>query len=123
MVTTVMYSALQRTFNIFLCLQMSKKPSFSDCKKDIILEAYVLRYIEHFALTMKLQQAFITGITLSISEDVYNIFRKVFERVFKRHDDQKASVKLWLNGLETRNYNVYIDNDDDSSFTFGFCSA
>ncbi|ORE13068.1 hypothetical protein BCV71DRAFT_279290 [Rhizopus microsporus] len=57
------------------------------------------------------------------SEDVYNVFRKVFERVFKRHDDQKASVKLWLNGLETRNYNVYIDNDDDSSFTFGFCSA
>ena len=28
------------------------------------------------------------------SEDEYNIFRKVFERAYKRHDDQKASVKL-----------------------------
>ncbi|CEG75305.1 hypothetical protein RMATCC62417_10370 [Rhizopus microsporus] len=57
------------------------------------------------------------------SEDVYNIFRKVFERAYKRHDDQKASVKLWLNHLETKNYNVFIDNDYDSSFTFRFCSA
>ncbi|CEJ02024.1 hypothetical protein RMCBS344292_16041 [Rhizopus microsporus] len=56
------------------------------------------------------------------SEDGYNIFRKVFERAYKRHDDQKASVKLWLNHLETKNYNVFIDNDYDSSFTFGFCS-
>ncbi|CEG70856.1 hypothetical protein RMATCC62417_06677 [Rhizopus microsporus] len=57
------------------------------------------------------------------SEDEYNIFRKVFERAYKRHDDQKASVKLWLNHLETKNYNVYIDNDCDSSSTFGFCST
>ncbi|ORE08532.1 hypothetical protein BCV72DRAFT_334370 [Rhizopus microsporus var. microsporus] len=56
------------------------------------------------------------------SEDVYNI-RKVFERVYKRHDDQKTSVKHWLNHLETKNYNVFIDNDYDSSLTFGFCSA
>ncbi|CEI92884.1 hypothetical protein RMCBS344292_07131 [Rhizopus microsporus] len=57
------------------------------------------------------------------SEDVYSIFRKVFERAYKRHDDQKTSVKHWLNHLETKNYNVFIDNDYDSSFTFGFCSA
>ena len=57
------------------------------------------------------------------SEDEYNIFRKVFERAYKRHDNQKASVKLWLNHLETKNYNVYIDNDYDCSFTFGFCST
>ena len=57
------------------------------------------------------------------SEDVYNIFRKVFERAYKRHDDQKTSVKHWLNHLETKNYNVFIDNDYGSSFTFGFCSA
>ena len=55
------------------------------------------------------------------SEDVYNIFRKVFERAYKRYDDQKASVKLWLNHLETKNYNVFTDNDYDSLFTFGFC--
>ncbi|CEG74213.1 hypothetical protein RMATCC62417_09456 [Rhizopus microsporus] len=57
------------------------------------------------------------------NEDVYSIFRKVFERVYKMHADQKASVKLWLNHLETKNYNVFIDNDYDSSFTFGFCST
>ncbi|ORE17056.1 hypothetical protein BCV71DRAFT_182205, partial [Rhizopus microsporus] len=57
------------------------------------------------------------------SEDVYNIFRKVFERAYKRYDDQKASVKLWLNHLETKNYSVFIDNDYDSSFAFGFCST
>ncbi|ORE13591.1 hypothetical protein BCV71DRAFT_277725, partial [Rhizopus microsporus] len=57
------------------------------------------------------------------SEDVYNIFRKVFERAYKRHADQKASVKLWLNHLETKNYNVFTDNDYDSLFTFGFCST
>ncbi|ORE18341.1 hypothetical protein BCV71DRAFT_285463 [Rhizopus microsporus] len=37
------------------------------------------------------------------SEDVYNIFRKVFERAYKRHDDQKTSVKHWLNHLEAKN--------------------
>ncbi|CEG72804.1 hypothetical protein RMATCC62417_08292 [Rhizopus microsporus] len=57
------------------------------------------------------------------SEDMYNIFRKVFERAYKRHDDQKVSVKLWLNHLEIKNYNVFIDNDYDSSFIFGFCST
>ncbi|KAG1176569.1 hypothetical protein G6F70_005131 [Rhizopus microsporus] len=55
------------------------------------------------------------------SGDVYNIFRKVFERAYNRHEDQKASVKLWLNHLETKNNNVFIDNDYDSSFTFCFC--
>ncbi|CEG63613.1 hypothetical protein RMATCC62417_00729 [Rhizopus microsporus] len=35
------------------------------------------------------------------SESVYNI-RNVFERAYKRHGDQKASVKLWLNHLETK---------------------
>ncbi|ORE11162.1 hypothetical protein BCV72DRAFT_332452 [Rhizopus microsporus var. microsporus] len=29
----------------------------------------------------------------------------VFEKAYKRHDDQKASVKLWLNHLESKNYN------------------
>ena len=57
------------------------------------------------------------------SGDVYNIFRKVFEGAYKRYDDQKASVKLWLNHLETKNYSVFIDNDYDSSFAFGFCST
>ncbi|CEG72158.1 hypothetical protein RMATCC62417_07759 [Rhizopus microsporus] len=57
------------------------------------------------------------------NDDEYNIFRKVFERTHKRHDDQKASVKLCLNRLESKNYSVFIDNDYDSSFTFGFCSA
>ncbi|CEG74033.1 hypothetical protein RMATCC62417_09306 [Rhizopus microsporus] len=57
------------------------------------------------------------------SEDVYNIFRKVFDRAYKRHDDQKASAKLWLNHLETKNYNLFIDNEYDSSFTFGFYST
>ncbi|CEG75441.1 hypothetical protein RMATCC62417_10479 [Rhizopus microsporus] len=57
------------------------------------------------------------------SEDVYNIFRKVFEKAYKRHDGQKASVKLWLHHLESKNYNVYIDSDYNSSFTFGFCST
>ena len=28
------------------------------------------------------------------SEDEYNIFRKVFERAYKRYEDQKASVKF-----------------------------
>ncbi|KAG1258856.1 hypothetical protein G6F68_008509 [Rhizopus microsporus] len=57
------------------------------------------------------------------SEDVYNIFRKVFEGAYKRHDDQKASVKLWLNHLEPNNYNIFINKDYDSSFIFGFCST
>jgi hypothetical protein len=57
------------------------------------------------------------------SEDVYNVFRKIFERAYKRHEDQKASVKLRLNHLESKNYNAYIDNNYDSSFTFGFCSS
>ncbi|ORE19322.1 hypothetical protein BCV71DRAFT_234233 [Rhizopus microsporus] len=56
-----MYSVLQRIFSTFLCLQMSKKPSFSGCKKDTIQEVYVLRCIEHFAYKMKFQQAFLTG--------------------------------------------------------------
>ncbi|ORE08907.1 hypothetical protein BCV72DRAFT_303285 [Rhizopus microsporus var. microsporus] len=47
----------------------------------------------------------------------------VFEKAYRRHDDQKASVKLWLNHLESKNYNVYIDNGYDSSFTFEFCSS
>ena len=55
------------------------------------------------------------------SEDMYNIFRRVFERAYKRHDNQNASVKLWLNHLETKNYNVFTDNDYDSLFTSGFC--
>ncbi|CEG84448.1 hypothetical protein RMATCC62417_18250 [Rhizopus microsporus] len=38
------------------------------------------------------------------SEDVYNIFRK-------------------LHHLESKNYNVYVDNDYNSSFIFGFCSS
>ncbi|CEJ00256.1 hypothetical protein RMCBS344292_14317 [Rhizopus microsporus] len=54
-------------------------------------------------------------------EDMYNIFRRVFERAYKRHDHQNASVKLWLNHLETKNYNVFTDNDYDSLFTSGFC--
>ncbi|CEG76194.1 hypothetical protein RMATCC62417_11124 [Rhizopus microsporus] len=57
------------------------------------------------------------------SEDVYNIFRKVFEKVYKKHDDQKASVKLWLHHLESKNYNAYVDSDYNSSFTFGLCSS
>ena len=60
-----MYSALQRIFSTFLCLQMPKKPFFSDYKKDIIRQEYVLLRIEHFALEMKLQPAFPTGIALS----------------------------------------------------------
>ena len=51
------------------------------------------------------------------SEDVYNIFRKVFERAYKKYGNQKTSVKHWLNYLETKNYNVFIDNDYNSSFT------
>ena len=62
---TVMYLVLQGIFSAFLCLQMPKKSSFSDCKKDTIQEAYVLLCVEHFVLTVKLQQAFHTGVTYS----------------------------------------------------------
>jgi hypothetical protein len=57
------------------------------------------------------------------SEDVYNIYKKVQELSYKKHNEQKEPVKHGLKDLQQqRDYFTYISQDFEQSYTFGFVS-
>ncbi|ORE09532.1 hypothetical protein BCV72DRAFT_302765 [Rhizopus microsporus var. microsporus] len=57
------------------------------------------------------------------SEDVYNIYKKVQGLLYKKHNEQKESNKLWLKNLQQqRGYFTYIAQDFEQSYTFNFVS-
>ena len=57
------------------------------------------------------------------SEDVYNIYKKVQELSYKKHNEQKESIKLWLKDhQQQRGYFTYIAQDLEQSYIFGFVS-
>ncbi|KAI9362835.1 hypothetical protein BD770DRAFT_300583, partial [Pilaira anomala] len=38
------------------------------------------------------------------ADEIYNIYKKIQESFYKRTDDQKESIKIWLNELTVRGY-------------------
>ena len=56
-------------------------------------------------------------------EDVYNIYKKVQELSYKKHNDQKEFIKLWLKDLQQQwGCSTCIAQDFEQSYTFGFVS-
>ncbi|CEG69540.1 hypothetical protein RMATCC62417_05599 [Rhizopus microsporus] len=51
------------------------------------------------------------------------MYKKVQELSYKKHNEQKKSIKLWLKDLQQqRGYFIYIAQDFEQSYTFGFVS-
>ncbi|CEG73275.1 hypothetical protein RMATCC62417_08686 [Rhizopus microsporus] len=51
------------------------------------------------------------------------MYKKIQEPSYKKHNEQKESIKLWLKDLQQqRGYYTYIAQDFEQSYTFGFAS-
>ncbi|GAA5803434.1 hypothetical protein HPULCUR_008916 [Helicostylum pulchrum] len=57
------------------------------------------------------------------STEIYSIYKKIQKAFYKKADDQKESVKLWLTELkENEGYDTFLADNFDSTFSFGFVS-
>jgi hypothetical protein len=56
--------------------------------------------------------------------EVYNQYKRIQERFYKKHIDQQESIISWLNELSVvKGYDVYLSPDFNNKYTFTFMSA
>ena len=57
------------------------------------------------------------------TNEIYNIYKKIQESFYKRADDQRESIRLWLDELNTNSgYKTYTSPAEDALFSFAFSS-
>ncbi|KAG1138593.1 hypothetical protein G6F37_010815 [Rhizopus arrhizus] len=57
------------------------------------------------------------------ADEIYNIYKKIQEKFYKRAQDQRESVKIWLEELTVESgYKTFVGTDFDDNFTFGLSS-
>jgi hypothetical protein len=53
---------------------------------------------------------------------VYNEYKKIEERMYKTHDDQAESIRVWICELEGAQFSTFFCTSFENDFTFGFMS-
>lgn len=57
------------------------------------------------------------------SKEVYNIYRGVQERAYRKHRDEAISTRLWLENLRAEEgFSVFFSDNFQETFSFGFVS-
>lgn len=52
------------------------------------------------------------------ADEIYNMYKKIQESSYKKDVDEKKSVKLWLEELETKGHSTFVHTTYENDFTF-----